>query len=163
MFLFMLGWLLCMIFIFFLWLSKKWCAFSMNQWWLLHLWLSLSWSMLLLVNFLKLLTIILGQHKAWRFNCKSNSVVGRMGDDVFREFSYVLMLFMLFFMVYLNAFGLISSVLPFSFLTPHVCLPETALKLDNLIGDIEDAVSYTMSKNTRRHSSDQNSEVSTLS
>ncbi|OIW01256.1 hypothetical protein TanjilG_10417 [Lupinus angustifolius] len=35
---------------------------------------------------------------------------------------------------------------------------ETALKLDTLVGDIEDAVSYTMSKNLRKHSSDQNSE-----
>ncbi|KAE9592082.1 hypothetical protein Lal_00012918 [Lupinus albus] len=35
---------------------------------------------------------------------------------------------------------------------------ETALKLDTLVGDIEDAVSYTMSKNLRKHSSDQKSE-----
>lgn len=35
---------------------------------------------------------------------------------------------------------------------------ETALKLDTLVGDIEDAVSYTMSnKNIRKHSSDENS------
>jgi hypothetical protein len=44
-----------------------------------------------------------------------------------------------------------------------VCLPETALKLDTLVGDIEDAVSYTMSKNIRKHSFDENSGVSTLS
>ncbi|XP_004515612.1 RINT1-like protein MAG2 isoform X1 [Cicer arietinum] len=35
---------------------------------------------------------------------------------------------------------------------------ETALKLDTLVGDIEDAVLNTMSKNIRRHSSDSNSE-----
>ncbi|XP_054807498.1 RINT1-like protein MAG2 [Prosopis cineraria] len=35
---------------------------------------------------------------------------------------------------------------------------ETALKLDSLVGDIEDAVSYTMNKNLRKHSSAQNSE-----
>ncbi|KAI4343855.1 hypothetical protein L6164_011156 [Bauhinia variegata] len=35
---------------------------------------------------------------------------------------------------------------------------ETALKLDTLVGDIEDAVSYTMNKNLRKHSSTQNSE-----
>ncbi|WJX69984.1 hypothetical protein P8452_54143 [Trifolium repens] len=34
---------------------------------------------------------------------------------------------------------------------------ETALKLDTLVGDIEDAVSYTMSKNIRKHSFDENS------
>ncbi|KAK7293007.1 hypothetical protein RJT34_15867 [Clitoria ternatea] len=34
---------------------------------------------------------------------------------------------------------------------------ETALKLDTLVGDIEDAVSYTMRKNIRKHSSSQNS------
>ncbi|KAJ1383350.1 RINT-1/Tip20 [Sesbania bispinosa] len=34
----------------------------------------------------------------------------------------------------------------------------TALKLDTLVGDIEDAVSYTMSKSLRKHSSNQNSE-----
>jgi len=43
------------------------------------------------------------------------------------------------------------------------CLPETALKLDNLVGDIEDAVSYTMSKTMRKHSASQNSQVSMLS
>lgn len=41
-----------------------------------------------------------------------------------------------------------------------VCLSETALKLDTLIGDIEDAVSFTMTKNIRKHSSSQNSQVS---
>lgn len=35
---------------------------------------------------------------------------------------------------------------------------ETALKLDTLIGDIEDAVSFTMTKNIRKHSSSQNSQ-----
>ncbi|RDY05642.1 RINT1-like protein MAG2 [Mucuna pruriens] len=35
---------------------------------------------------------------------------------------------------------------------------ETALKLDTLVGDIEDAVSFTMSKNIRKHSSSQNSQ-----
>ncbi|XP_028788498.1 RINT1-like protein MAG2 isoform X1 [Neltuma alba] len=35
---------------------------------------------------------------------------------------------------------------------------ETALKLDSLVGDIEDAVSYTMNKNLRKHSSSQNSD-----
>ncbi|XP_027350400.1 RINT1-like protein MAG2 isoform X3 [Abrus precatorius] len=35
---------------------------------------------------------------------------------------------------------------------------ETALKLDTLVGDIEDAVSYTMSKNMGKHSSIQNSQ-----
>ena len=44
-----------------------------------------------------------------------------------------------------------------------MCLSETALKLDTLVGDIEDAVSYTMSKHLRMHSSNQNSEVSKLS
>lgn len=45
-----------------------------------------------------------------------------------------------------------------------MCLPETALQLDTLVGDIEDAVSYTMSnKNIKKHSSDENSGVSTLS
>ncbi|XP_061354929.1 RINT1-like protein MAG2 [Gastrolobium bilobum] len=35
---------------------------------------------------------------------------------------------------------------------------ETALKLDTLVGDIEDAVSYTMSKTLRKPSSNQNSQ-----
>ncbi|XP_028763431.1 RINT1-like protein MAG2 [Neltuma alba] len=35
---------------------------------------------------------------------------------------------------------------------------ETALKLVSLVGDIEDAVSYTMNKNLRKHSSSQNSD-----
>ncbi|QCE11632.1 RINT-1/TIP-20 protein [Vigna unguiculata] len=35
---------------------------------------------------------------------------------------------------------------------------ETALKLDTLVGDIEDAVSFTMSKSMRKHSSSQNSQ-----
>lgn len=35
---------------------------------------------------------------------------------------------------------------------------ETALKLDTLVGDIEDAVSFTMSKNIRKHSPSQNSQ-----
>ncbi|KAK7251980.1 hypothetical protein RIF29_35625 [Crotalaria pallida] len=35
---------------------------------------------------------------------------------------------------------------------------ETALKLDTLVGDIEDAVSYAMSKTPKKYSSDQNSE-----
>ncbi|KAK7329738.1 hypothetical protein VNO77_23915 [Canavalia gladiata] len=35
---------------------------------------------------------------------------------------------------------------------------ETALKLDTLVGDIEDAVSYTLTKNMRRHSSSQSSQ-----
>ncbi|KAK4844279.1 hypothetical protein QYF36_018438 [Acer negundo] len=35
---------------------------------------------------------------------------------------------------------------------------ETALKLDSLVGDIEDAVSSTMNKNMRKHSSTKNSE-----
>ncbi|KAK4264212.1 hypothetical protein QN277_025421 [Acacia crassicarpa] len=35
---------------------------------------------------------------------------------------------------------------------------EMALKLDSLVGDIEDAVSYTMNKNLRKHSSSQNLE-----
>ncbi|XP_057437009.1 RINT1-like protein MAG2 isoform X2 [Lotus japonicus] len=35
---------------------------------------------------------------------------------------------------------------------------ETALKLDTLVGDIEDAVSNAMNKNLRKHSSNQNSE-----
>lgn len=40
-------------------------------------------------------------------------------------------------------------------------LSETALKLNSLVGDIEDAVSSAMNNNLRRHSSTQNSEVST--
>lgn len=43
------------------------------------------------------------------------------------------------------------------------CLPETALKLDTLVGDIEDAVSYTMNKSMRKQSASQNSQVSMLS
>ncbi|KAG6635432.1 hypothetical protein I3843_11G041400 [Carya illinoinensis] len=39
---------------------------------------------------------------------------------------------------------------------------ETALKLDNLVGDIEDAVSSTMNKNLRKHSMTQNSEETRL-
>ncbi|KAF7838442.1 RINT1-like protein MAG2 [Senna tora] len=35
---------------------------------------------------------------------------------------------------------------------------ETALKLDTLVGDLEDAVSYTMNKNLRKNSSTKNSE-----
>ncbi|KAL2336689.1 hypothetical protein Fmac_011135 [Flemingia macrophylla] len=35
---------------------------------------------------------------------------------------------------------------------------ETALKLDTLVGDIEDAVSFTMSKNMRKHFPSQNSQ-----
>ncbi|XP_057952274.1 RINT1-like protein MAG2 isoform X2 [Malania oleifera] len=35
---------------------------------------------------------------------------------------------------------------------------ETALKLDNLVGEIEDVVSSTMNRNLRKHSSSQNSE-----
>lgn len=42
-----------------------------------------------------------------------------------------------------------------------LCLPETALKLDSLIGDIEDAVSSTMNKTMRKHASTKKSEVST--
>ncbi|KAL9276830.1 hypothetical protein ACSQ67_025620 [Phaseolus vulgaris] len=38
------------------------------------------------------------------------------------------------------------------------CLPETALKLDTLVGDIEDAVSYTMNKSMRKQSASQNSQ-----
>lgn len=48
-------------------------------------------------------------------------------------------------------------------LFPHFCtlsLSETALKLDSLIGDIEDAVSSTMTKNLKKYYSTQNSEVS---
>lgn len=57
-----------------------------------------------------------------------------------------------------TAFGLDAG-----FLNCFLCLPETALKLDTLVGDIEDAVSHTMNKNLRKHSSVQNSEVSSLS
>uniref|UniRef100_A0A5B7BIY7 Putative RINT1-like protein MAG2 n=1 Tax=Davidia involucrata TaxID=16924 RepID=A0A5B7BIY7_DAVIN len=39
---------------------------------------------------------------------------------------------------------------------------ETALKLDTLVGDIEDAVSSTMSKNLRKHVSTQNSKETRL-
>lgn len=39
---------------------------------------------------------------------------------------------------------------------------ETALKLDTLVGDIEDAVSSTVNRNLRKHPSALNSEVSTL-
>lgn len=48
----------------------------------------------------------------------------------------------------------------FSFrLLEHFCLSETALKLDTLVGDIEDAVSSTM-KTSLRTRSTQNSKVS---
>ncbi|KHN07209.1 RINT1-like protein [Glycine soja] len=39
---------------------------------------------------------------------------------------------------------------------------ETALKLDTLVGDIEDAVSFTMSKNIRKHSSQNSQEMHML-
>lgn len=42
----------------------------------------------------------------------------------------------------------------------QICLSETALKLDSLVGDIEDAVSSAMNNNLRSHST-QDSEVST--
>lgn len=38
-------------------------------------------------------------------------------------------------------------------------LSETALKLDTLVGDIEDAMSSSLNKNRRKHSSKQRSEV----
>ena len=41
-----------------------------------------------------------------------------------------------------------------------IYLSETALKLDTLVGDIEDAVSSVMNKNLKKHSSTQNSDVS---
>lgn len=48
------------------------------------------------------------------------------------------------------------------FLFHHLYLPETALKLDTMVGDIEDAVSSTMKKNLKKHYSAQNSEVRTV-
>lgn len=41
-----------------------------------------------------------------------------------------------------------------------LCLSETALKLDTLIGDIEDAVSSTMKKTLKKHYGARESEVS---
>jgi hypothetical protein len=48
----------------------------------------------------------------------------------------------------------------FAFLKNLFYLSETALKLDTLVGDIEDAVSSIMNKNLRKHSSTQKSGVS---
>lgn len=52
----------------------------------------------------------------------------------------------------------------FAFLSKFCCIfSETVLKLDTLVGDIEDSVSSIMNKTLRKNSSLQNSEVSTLS
>jgi hypothetical protein len=51
-----------------------------------------------------------------------------------------------------------------TFLSKFCCIfSETVLKLDSLVGDIEDTVSSIMNKNLRKNSSSQNSEVSTIS
>lgn len=59
--------------------------------------------------------------------------------------------------------GSFTSVIDFdSVCNPVLTFSETALKLDTLVGDIEDAVSSSVNRNLRKNPSAPNSEVSTL-
>lgn len=64
------------------------------------------------------------------------------------------------FFFFKTTFPLLHLLLSKLFSFSQIWLSETALKLDSLVGDIEDAVSSAMSNN-RRSNSTQDSEVST--
>lgn len=64
------------------------------------------------------------------------------------------------FFFFKTTFPLLHLLLSKLFSFSQIWLSETALKLDSLVGDIEDAVSSAMSNN-RRSNSTQDSEVGT--
>lgn len=64
------------------------------------------------------------------------------------------------FFFFKTTFPLLHLLLSKLFSFSQIWLSETALKLDSLVGDIEDAVSSAMSNN-RRSNSTRDSEVST--